>query len=283
MRRAGRSSPPSRCGARSARALPSTTPPCGVSVCRTRSASVPSLSPPASWWSSCARPPRAAPPARWLARCKRQARSGPGRLQEAIRAALDDPEARVLFRRPHNSGWLDIGGRAADPYPERSITTVAAGTAIEHDAVLDDDPTVVEAVAAVAALALETERLRALPRAQDSDARPATALEDVLTDREREVLALAADGLTDVAIAQRLYVTRRTVETHLGHIFTKLDMPAGNAHNRRVSAVRRYLDARQPSAEQYRPCASAAAQHRDPPRWAGPEPITATETGLQRA
>ena len=60
------------------------------------------------------------------------------------------------------------------------------------------------------------------------------------------MLALAADGLTDTAIAQRLYLTRRTVETHLGHIFTKLDVPAGNTHNRRVHAVRGFLqDTRQ--------------------------------------
>ena len=57
------------------------------------------------------------------------------------------------------------------------------------------------------------------------------------------MLALAAQGLTDGAIAQRLYLTRRTVETHLGRVFAKLDVPAGSSHNRRVHAVRRYLDA----------------------------------------
>jgi DNA-binding NarL/FixJ family response regulator len=113
--------------------------------------------------------------------------------------------------------------------------------------VLDDDPTVVESVAAVAQLALETERLRALVHAHEAAAAPADALTDVLTDREREVLALAADGLTDLAIAQRLYLARRTVETHLGHIFAKLDVPAGTTHNRRVHAVRRFLQAGDPA------------------------------------
>jgi DNA-binding CsgD family transcriptional regulator len=65
----------------------------------------------------------------------------------------------------------------------------------------------------------------------------------VLTAREREVLALVAQGMTDRAIAQRLYLTRRTVETHLGHVFAKLDLPAGSNQNRRVHAVRRYLNA----------------------------------------
>ena len=71
----------------------------------------------------------------------------------------------------------------------------------------------------------------------------APALRGVLTTREREVLALVAEGLTDGAIAQRLYLTRRTVETHIGHVFAKLDVPAGSSQNRRVHAVRRYLDA----------------------------------------
>jgi len=56
------------------------------------------------------------------------------------------------------------------------------------------------------------------------------------------VLALVAQGMTDHAIAQRLYLTRRTVEAHLGHSFVTLDVPAGPSQNRRVQAVRRYLD-----------------------------------------
>jgi DNA-binding CsgD family transcriptional regulator len=170
----------------------------------------------------------------------------PGHLQDAIRSALDDPAARLLFGRPHGIGWLDADGRPAAPHAGRSVTAVAPGSAIEHDPVLDDDPTVVESVAAVAELALEAERLRSFLRAHDASAGPTILLGDVLTGREREVLALAADGLTDTAIAQRLYLTRRTVETHLGHVFTKLEVPAGSTHNRRVHAVRRFLEARQP-------------------------------------
>jgi DNA-binding CsgD family transcriptional regulator len=168
----------------------------------------------------------------------------PGRLEQAIRGALRDPDARLLFAHPRSRGWLAADGRLATPLPERSLTRVAPGSAIEHDPVLDDDPAVVESVAAVAGLALETERLRALVRAHEASPASAPGLDGVLTDREREVLALAADGLTDTAIAQRLYLTRRTVETHLGHIFAKLDVPAGSAHNRRVHAVRRFLQAR---------------------------------------
>jgi DNA-binding NarL/FixJ family response regulator len=62
-----------------------------------------------------------------------------------------------------------------------------------------------------------------------------------LTAREREVLSLMAEGLTDRGISERLYVTPKTVETHIGHIFGKLGLPATPAHNRRVHAVLAYL------------------------------------------
>jgi DNA-binding NarL/FixJ family response regulator len=64
---------------------------------------------------------------------------------------------------------------------------------------------------------------------------------DGLTDREREVLGLMAEGLTDRGIAARLWVTPKTVETHVRHILRKLDLPEGVAYNRRVHAVLAYL------------------------------------------
>jgi DNA-binding NarL/FixJ family response regulator len=66
---------------------------------------------------------------------------------------------------------------------------------------------------------------------------------DELTTREREVLALIAEGLTDRGIAQRLYVTPKTVETHVGHIFRKLSLPESELDNKRVQAVLTYLRA----------------------------------------
>jgi DNA-binding NarL/FixJ family response regulator len=62
-----------------------------------------------------------------------------------------------------------------------------------------------------------------------------------LTGREREVLALMAEGLTDRGIAERLFVTAKTVETHVRHIFAKLELPSGSRENRRVHAVLAYL------------------------------------------
>jgi DNA-binding NarL/FixJ family response regulator len=62
-----------------------------------------------------------------------------------------------------------------------------------------------------------------------------------LTKREREVLALMAEGMTDRGISERLYVAPKTIETHIRHIFSKLGIPATPAHNRRVHAVLAFL------------------------------------------
>lgn len=58
-----------------------------------------------------------------------------------------------------------------------------------------------------------------------------------LSEREREVLALMAEGLTNAAIAQRLIVSDRTVEAHVRHVLTKLDIPDHSDAHRRVLAV----------------------------------------------
>jgi len=64
-----------------------------------------------------------------------------------------------------------------------------------------------------------------------------------LTDREREVLGLVAEGMSNRAIATRLFVTERTVEAHITQIFMKLQLPESPDQHRRVLAVLAFLRA----------------------------------------
>ncbi len=63
-----------------------------------------------------------------------------------------------------------------------------------------------------------------------------------LTPRERDVLALMAEGRSNTAIAEILVVSDRSVEKHVGNIFSKLGLTPSDADHRRVLAVLRYLE-----------------------------------------
>ena len=64
-----------------------------------------------------------------------------------------------------------------------------------------------------------------------------------LSQRERQVLALIAEGMSNRAIAARLFVTERTVEAHVTQIFQKLRLPESADQHRRVLAVLAFLRA----------------------------------------
>jgi DNA-binding NarL/FixJ family response regulator len=71
-----------------------------------------------------------------------------------------------------------------------------------------------------------------------------TAALDGLTARERDVLALMAEGRSNGAIAGRFRVSERAVEKHISNIFSKLGLPPSDSDHRRVLAVLAFLDER---------------------------------------
>jgi serine/threonine-protein kinase PknK len=67
---------------------------------------------------------------------------------------------------------------------------------------------------------------------------------DALSPREREVLALMAEGASNAGIARRIFVAEGTVEKHVRSILIKLALPESDTEHRRVLAVLRFLEAR---------------------------------------
>ena len=94
---------------------------------------------------------------------------------------------------------------------------------------------------------------------------------DELTAREGQVLALLAQGMTDRAISENLWLTPKTVETHVRHILAKLNLPTGAHHNRRVLAVLTYLGE---SADQ--PAITDSSDQPDVPEVLAPDRSTST-------
>lgn len=88
-------------------------------------------------------------------------------------------------------------------------------------------------------------QLFAAPRADQGIAR--------LSAREKEVLALLAEGRSNAAIADSLHLADRSVEKHITAIFTKLDLPHDRSDHRRVLAVLRYLQTGQSSESDFTP------------------------------
>ena len=126
---------------------------------------------------------------------------------------LDSSHAlRLLRETPERAGYL-----LKDRVMDMGSLTDALRRLGEGETVID--PTIVS---------------RVVRRRPDSAA-------DALTAREREVLGLVAEGLSNQAIAQRLVVNERTVETHVARVFSKLGLNQSPEIHRRVMAVLAHL------------------------------------------
>jgi DNA-binding NarL/FixJ family response regulator len=73
---------------------------------------------------------------------------------------------------------------------------------------------------------------------------------ELLSERERQVLSLMAQGHSNAGICEQLVLSPRTVEAHIGHIFAKLNLTDSADYHRRVRAVLMYLRPNQPSDAQ---------------------------------
>jgi DNA-binding NarL/FixJ family response regulator len=71
-----------------------------------------------------------------------------------------------------------------------------------------------------------------------------------LSEREMQVLSLMAEGLSNAEISKRLFLSARAVERDISAVFSKLDLPTTDAHNRRVLAVLAFLGIRQAREQQ---------------------------------
>lgn len=167
------------------------------------------------------------------------------------------PDLAIIdIRMPPDS--TDDGARAARviraAFPELGIVLLSQHIETRHsvelvtagrfgyllkDRVLDVDD-FLDALQRVAAggSALDPEVVSRLINARNTDD-PLAAL----TSREKQVLGLIAEGRTNVGIARRLWLTERTVETHISSIFAKLNLHAGEEDHRRVLAVLACLSA----------------------------------------
>jgi serine/threonine-protein kinase PknK len=157
-------------------------------------------------------------------------RMPPDLVDDGARAAR-----RIRMRHP------DLGILLLSQHIEtrHSVDLVAAGRFgyLLKDRVLDVDEFLdsLERVARGGSV-LDPEIVGRLISAGDSDEPLAQ-----LTPREREVLALMAEGRSNVAIARRLWLTPRTVETHVSNVMAKLGLPATDEDHRRVLAVLAHL------------------------------------------
>ncbi|MET0196007.1 MAG: response regulator transcription factor [Rhodococcus fascians] len=147
--------------------------------------------------------------------------------------------AVALRRRRPETGVMVFSQWVETRYAAELLADRASGVGYLLKDRVADVGEFVEALARVAAggTALDPEVITQLMGAS----KRRTSL-DRLTPREREVLALMAQGLTNSAVASKLTVPERVVEKHVGNVFAKFDLPPSDAQHRRVLAVLEYLD-----------------------------------------
>jgi DNA-binding NarL/FixJ family response regulator len=162
----------------------------------------------------------------------------PAFTDEGLRAAI---EAR---RRHPGLGVLILSQYVEPVYTAELLASGEAGVGYLLKERVGEVRAFIDAVQRVAAggTALDREVVAELMRARTAGADGDGALSS-LTPREREVLALMAEGRSNAAVARTLVVSGGAVEKHVRNIFSKLDLPASDDDHRRVLAVLAFLRA----------------------------------------
>jgi len=161
-------------------------------------------------------------------------RMPPTRTDEGIRAARD-------IRRAHPTTGVVVLSQFIEPeYAVSLFEEGSDGLAYLLKERVGDAGQLVDAIARVAAgeSVVDPKVVDALVQGR---IRRESSVMHRLTDREREVLATIATGVSNAAAAESLFVSERAVEKHINSIFTKLDLPPEPSSNRRVRAVLLYL------------------------------------------
>jgi DNA-binding NarL/FixJ family response regulator len=159
-------------------------------------------------------------------------RMPPTHTDEGLRAAIE-------LRRDHpGTGVIVLSQYIETRYASQLLGGNAAGVGYLLKDRVADVAEFAEALerVAVGGTALDPEVVSQLVRASRHAEGLAT-----LTARERQVLALMAEGRSNAGIAAALVVTGGVIEKHVASIFSKLGLPPSEADNRRVLAVLRYL------------------------------------------
>jgi DNA-binding NarL/FixJ family response regulator len=177
------------------------------------------------------------------------------RLLARVRA--DPPDAVVVdIRMPptHTREGLDAARRIRAEHPQVGVLVLSQYVEPHHAMQLLEDGTegvgyllkdrvgeVAEVVDAVRRVAGGASVIDPEVVAQLIGRRRTRNPIEELTEREREVLTLMAEGRSNQAISQRLFLSPKTVEAHVRSIFTRLDLPATPDDHRRVLAVLAFL------------------------------------------